>query len=531
MDNSSPTAQEKRWWSLSPLVAGGLALLLYASTAAPWLTWANDGADGGDLIAASMTRGVPHPSGYPTYCLLGRLFASLPLGPTARRYNLFSATMAAASVALVCLCALKVLRKTAAHETWIEAIIALLVALAWATSPVLWSQATITEVYALQAFFTSACLYLALRDDLLVHPQYWALLGLLFGLGLGTHLTIVLMLPGLVVLLWAQAKRNRLFALALGVLLGASVYLYLPLAARGHPPINWGDPRTWAGFWWVVSGAPYHGYLFGLPLADLPSRIGAWVDLWGQQYTWFGLALALTGLWSWIETGSRRRALAMGLIFGAHALYAVTYDTADSYVYLIPTYLLTALWMAEGARVVYTDYIKRRKLERIGLGIGLSLLVAIPLWSIGSHHKSPDPFDAQAAPQWALDLSHDHEARQWTDAVLQMLPHSALVITGEDRHTFTLDYAIWVEGQRQDLCVVDGELLQYPWYVRQISERYPLFVIGQAPLTPRELILMNLGRCPVYLVSARKELEQVYEMKRQILGEGHAIVWEITAQK
>ena len=81
--------------SLLPLLAGALALGLYASTAAPWLTWEHAGADGGDLITAAITGGVPHPSGYPTYCLLGRLYALLPLGSSARRLNLFSATAAA----------------------------------------------------------------------------------------------------------------------------------------------------------------------------------------------------------------------------------------------------------------------------------------------------------------------------------------------------------------------------------------------------------------------------------------------------
>jgi hypothetical protein len=87
------------------LVAGGLALLLYVRTAAPGLTWAHDGADGGDLIAAAMNWGVPHPSGYPTYCLLARLFALLPLGSIARRFNLFSSASAALAVSVLYLCA------------------------------------------------------------------------------------------------------------------------------------------------------------------------------------------------------------------------------------------------------------------------------------------------------------------------------------------------------------------------------------------------------------------------------------------
>src|SRR4051794_18868150 len=50
----------------------GLVLWLYWMSAAPALTWAHDGADGGDLMAAAVVNGVPHPAGYPLYTLLLR---------------------------------------------------------------------------------------------------------------------------------------------------------------------------------------------------------------------------------------------------------------------------------------------------------------------------------------------------------------------------------------------------------------------------------------------------------------------------
>ena len=55
---------------LAPLIVFGSALLVYLATMAPGLTWAHDSADGGDLIAAVVSGGVPHPSGYPTFVLL-----------------------------------------------------------------------------------------------------------------------------------------------------------------------------------------------------------------------------------------------------------------------------------------------------------------------------------------------------------------------------------------------------------------------------------------------------------------------------
>ncbi|MCB0097459.1 MAG: DUF2723 domain-containing protein, partial [Caldilineaceae bacterium] len=68
---------ENRTLRLSPLVVlavVGLAFALYVATMAPGLTWANQGADGGELIAAARTNGVPHPPGYPLYILLLQLW-------------------------------------------------------------------------------------------------------------------------------------------------------------------------------------------------------------------------------------------------------------------------------------------------------------------------------------------------------------------------------------------------------------------------------------------------------------------------
>ena len=511
-----------------PIMAGLLALALYASTAAPWLTWAHDGADGGDLITAAMRGGVPHPGGYPTYCLLARLFALLPLGNIARRFTLFSATAAAATVPPVYLCGRHILREVGdddvAHlggnestgapwhssgghtgpppqqcaRVWLQPLIATGIALMWASGHTLWSQAIITEVYALWMLFVAASLYLALHEALLARPWAWALLGGLLGLGSGAHLTTLLMLPGLTVLLWPHITKRRLVSLALGVALGGCVYLYLPWAARRNPLTNWGDPRTWRGFWWLVSGQPYRQYLLGVPLAFLPARLGAWLKLWGQQYTWLGVLASLLGLWTWIAEGRHRQALGTGLIGLVALAHALTYDTADSYVYLLPFYLVSILWMATGfLALLRALFASTRGGERLGLAVGVFVLVGIPLWSLHRHYA-------------ALDLHHDDEVASWVDATLQQLPPSSLLITGQDGHTFALDYVQWVEGRRPDVWVVDGELLPYPWYRAQLGRRYSDLALSSPQLTLPQLVADALAERPVYLASPRPELEAHY---------------------
>ena len=88
-------------WALFGLVAT-VAFAVYAITLAPGITWENLGGDGGDLITAAFTWGIPHPSGYPTYLLGLRGFALVfPFGDEAFRANLFSAVLAGLSVGFV----------------------------------------------------------------------------------------------------------------------------------------------------------------------------------------------------------------------------------------------------------------------------------------------------------------------------------------------------------------------------------------------------------------------------------------------
>ena len=96
--NSDPAAIRSAW---PALITGGLALALYARTLAPGLTWAHNGADGGDLLAAALTRGVPHPTGYPTYVMLLAAAVKLTPGEPALGGNWLSAISAALAVALL----------------------------------------------------------------------------------------------------------------------------------------------------------------------------------------------------------------------------------------------------------------------------------------------------------------------------------------------------------------------------------------------------------------------------------------------
>src|SRR5512134_402146 len=146
--------------ALAPAALVGAALgWAYASTLAPGVTWANDGADSGDLIAATATLGVAHPTGYPSYLLLARLFQLIPLGDLALRSTIFSALAAV----LAALCVYLIVywmedEGRSTNERLTRVVSAAGAALAIGLAPGFWSQAVIAEVYSLNALFIALML-------------------------------------------------------------------------------------------------------------------------------------------------------------------------------------------------------------------------------------------------------------------------------------------------------------------------------------------------------------------------------------
>src|SRR5206468_818496 len=58
-----------------------LSLLTYLVTLAPTVT----GEDSGEFVAAAYTLGIPHPPGYPLWCLITRIFMLVAVGDIACR--------------------------------------------------------------------------------------------------------------------------------------------------------------------------------------------------------------------------------------------------------------------------------------------------------------------------------------------------------------------------------------------------------------------------------------------------------------
>ena len=128
-------------------------LLLYAGTLCPTVPV----GDGGELICSAHGLGIAHPTGYPLFCLLGRIFSiALPLGNIAVRVNAMSVLFAALTSLIVYFLTREMLRDRFGSGYLLLRPVALFTALAFSFSEDMWSQAVQTEVYALQIFLVSS---------------------------------------------------------------------------------------------------------------------------------------------------------------------------------------------------------------------------------------------------------------------------------------------------------------------------------------------------------------------------------------
>ncbi len=489
-----------------PLLVLALVLLgIYLYTMAPGLTWANSGSDGGDLITAAYTGGVAHPTGYPLYLIFARLFQLVPIETLAYRTNLMSAVAMVSAAVIIYRLVTHSLEDQGLNHAWLAGITA---GFAFGLAPLVWSQAVITEVYALQAFLTVSILYLyAFPFEGLKQDHLERIRGLVMGLAAGNHITTILLIPlalfsgckglgrdvakettpqtGITKLgPVASSLIRQLVWLAIGLL----IYLTLPLRALTNPPVNWGNPITPKRFWWLVSGELYRSYYLQFEFVEIGERLQAWASLLLQQFGWLGLVLGILGLVLFF-TPSRLYlySIWIGVIY---SLFAIVYSSDDSYVYLIPVYISFAVW--------------------IGLGVG-NLLGRIShnswviLWGVGLLLAG---YYAFRIPRYAgqVDASRDLRAEMFGRQVMAEVPPDALVFVKGDRAIFTSWYFHYALKQRPDLVIIAEDLLHFDWYQETLQETYPMLTVPSPFPWPQNVADANPTR-PVCYVQYVEQME------------------------
>jgi hypothetical protein len=413
--------------------------------------------------------GTAHPTGYPTYVLVGWLASVLlqPLGEAALRMNVLSAILVAVGAAF----SVDLVRR-------LSGSIALGVAggIGIALTPIVWAVGTHADPHSLHFALLAIILWLLVRweesrrgsaIDAEVRPATNPRTGdrlliaaaIVTGLAVGNHSLTLLLGPGILLFVLAVepgiVRRRRFIAACIAAFAIPTVLVRFEMILRAgwlKAPFVYADPSTWSGFWYVTLGAQFHGWLTD-PFANAGGRIVALVDM---AVTQLG-PLAPLALLAFIVTGFRqpRWALLSGTTLVLTCFFNSVYPDGAIDRYYIGPVLIAWTWLAilagsvidwlvgrgDGDRPRGIAAPSRAALRSIGLG-GLALVLLVP---------TVLSFSGRAN---LVDRTGDRAAQVWTDEILSTLAPNAVVLSWWSFST-PLWYATIVDGRRPDVAIID----------------------------------------------------------------------------
>ena len=492
---------------LVALVAFGAARLALMPGVAFW--------DTGELQAVAPLLGTAHPTGFPTYVLLGWLASVVlqPFGEPAFRMNLFSALCLAVAAGVT-------VDLVRALTGWVALGIA--AGIAMALTPIAWAIGTHAEAHSLHLALVAILLWLLVAWDARARAavptdegpatddgdppaptridrgdRYLAAAAFVFALAVGNHsLTLLLALPvGLYILavdprIW---RRGRLVLSCVGVLAVTLVVVYLELPLRAGPfraALVYGTPDTLEGFKYIVLAEQFQGSLND-PFGELPRKFG---ELVTRTVAQFGIFAPLIPI-AFVVTAVRRPryALLTGSAAAITCFFNASYVNADIGRYYLGPALMAWTWLAILAAAAI-DVLSAAAGEPLpepssssmsasgghdrtatGTWAGLAAILLGLVLIVPTLAAVPDRYAA-------VDARGQTAAVQWTDHTLQVMEPGAVIVSWWSYST-PLWYAQRVEGRRPDIAIIDDRT--------RLDED-----LGAVT----DVIDANLGKRPVYVI-------------------------------
>lgn len=465
------------------MIAGGATLALYALTASPHV----GSGDTAQFQTLARTGGIAH-AGYPLVVMLLEAFAHLPFATLPYRANLVSVVPGALVVAIAAgLGALLSGRLRAG----------VFAALGFALSLTFWREATHAEVYALSLALGVTAFLLAIHCSTRPGGAATFALGLVGGLGLVSHLSVLALVPVVAAAFALAARTGRLRWRHVGLggaglLLGLTPLVYLVAHDRPDQPMNYihdtlrpdnaaelsggtppvGRPARAA---WLLSARQYLGGYVFKPFADAPRRVrNLALDALMNEYPLWGIPLALWGAWVlW------RRRDRLGLFLGlwmAGALFWVLYGAAPS---MEATFFLPGLWVCSQLVAVALGTLAGR--SRAGLVVAGLLIVVTPLARV--RVAEPPAALARAgtlhglwlvAPAQWDPFAHDASWEAYGRGVMGALEPRAVVLSCWEAGT-VLRFFRYAEPLREDVDVLYHCLIPGPAFAAADSAGRPIF--------------------------------------------------------
>lgn len=422
--------------------------------------------DTGELQTVAPIMGTAHPTGYPTYVVLGWIANLLlsPFGEPAFRMNLFAGLCVALAAGISVDLVRALTRSTA---------LGVMAGLGLALTEVVWAIGTQAEAHALHLAFLAILVRMLIawedrvsasrgaptereRDDHSASAdRLLVATAAVFGLSMGNHSLTLLLAPAIGMFVLAVdpriVRRPRLVGACATALAVTVVAIFLELPLRGGPfraPLVYGRPETWDGFWYVVLGEQFQDKVSG-PLSDIGPKLA---ELVARAVSGFGPLAILLPL-GFIVAAFRRPTYAIlsGLAMFITCAFATSYTNGDiDRYYLGPTFIAWT-WVALLAGEVASVFRPSRPGNdaRGGRAAADPIVAAVLAVALLAPTALAIP-DRLAT----VDRSTDVTARAWVERALARMDRDAVVVSWWSYST-PLWYAQHVEGRRPDIAIID----------------------------------------------------------------------------
>ncbi|HBF34839.1 TPA: hypothetical protein DDW35_09785 [Candidatus Sumerlaeota bacterium] len=521
---------------LLPLAVFLLPFALYLRTLCPGIY----PGDGPELTAAAYTLGIPHPTGYSLFMVLGFLFTHLGLGSPAFSMNLLTAIFGA----LACVGAYffqkqlwaLIAGKERANSLPLQSCMAT-VAVMLGVSSMWWDQSNETEVYSCMLVLVTFAWTLGLRLIETPTRKNFLQLCAFSGIGFLHHQLFLVTLPltgmGALMLLREQQRAKTPYpALALRILLPAIVCFavplviglsYLPIRARALPPINSGDPSTLTRLYYHISGGQFRGTrvltvqtaqgLHKITLSELPAHISkrtaSIVEWMGKQITpgtpdnkqgGNGLAVILIAcaIFGGIALLLKQRQAALGLagVFALNFAVVVVYTIQDIEAYQLPLWTLVCCLAPLGIILgpgIFLDMLEEK--EKVGWlkGMEKRAWAACGLFAILGIFSIVNYYD----PALGVNKSQSDGLQLFTKVACKSLPPNAIIFTGGDYDIYPLWYTQSCEKQRPDVAIIGSNFIFSRWYASMLKATLPeglrVFIGDEPPSSEERWLVAFMG--------------------------------------
>jgi hypothetical protein len=457
-----------------------VSLIVYLITLNPSIAY----TDSGELATACVSLGVGHPTGYPLFIILGHLWTYLPISNSPiYELNVFAAFLTSMS-AVVFFLTLNLLLDFFKTDKNIKDIISVSGSLVYAFAATVWEQSNSIEVYSLQLLLFNLIIYFTLSAKFKNNYRIWLLAALSLGLGFSNHMTTVLTLPALIFIYFknlgkvfdfSEGKFGSFLYLLIPLLIGASVYLYLPIRSSMEPELNWGwVHRGFDKFMYQVQGKQYQVWMFqGSEV--MKQNFSKFFIAVPNEISFLGLFSALFGLWFLIRKSSVLFWFILILIFSC-LFYSVNYSIHDIESYFSLAFIGLLLLSVIG----FLEIIKINKNL-------VYLIILLPIFNFSLNYKD-------------CDESKNYLVYDYTKTMIDNLEPNAILISAQwDYMCSAFWYMQRIEGYRKDVTLIEKELMRRTWMPYQLKKWYPsLFKPCESNLSAftNDLEKFESGRSP-----------------------------------